>query len=309
MTDIEFRDYVDGDESQIVELFRAAFESELLPSNWRWRYLANPVDKPRILLAWAGEKLAAHYAVSPVEFYVRGARRLCALSMTTMTHPDYQGRGLFSRLASETYGRLAAEGYHFVYGFPNRHSHAGFVDRLGWRNCGYVPQLELVADPREDAPKLHSESQPTAFQVELINRPPGGRWVHPVRDLRYLRWRYHEHPSMRYEYLNLMNEGNLEGCAIVKRYQGGLDVLEFAYRSSAAASLLAAGLQRHAAEEGLHAVRLWLSLDEPAYSQLERLGMAPKSPVTFFGSRRLNGSGINGDAPQWLLRMGLSDVY
>lgn len=309
VTDVEVRDYAAGDESHIATLFRAAFGSDLTLPDWRWRYLANPVDRPRILLAWAGDQLVAHYAVSPVELYLEGARRLCALSMTTMTHPGYQGRGLFARLASGSYERLASDGYHLVYGFPNRHSHAGFVGRLGWRNRGYVPQLELAADPRADAPSLQISPEPTASHAELVDRPLGDEWVQPVRDLRYLRWRYHEHPSAHYQFLELLTEGSLAAYAIVKLYEGGLDVLEFAYRTPDTASQLAAGLQRHAAAAGLHAVRLWLSLDEPAYSPLERLGMVPRAPITFFGSRRLDGLSADDGATPWLLRMGLSDVY
>lgn len=309
VTSVDVREYADGDESQIAVLFRAAFGSEIKLADWRWRFLANPIDRPRIMMAWAGDRLAAHYAVSPVKLASDGVQHLCALSMTTMTHPEYQGQGLFSLLASTCYEQLAANGYYLVYGFPNRHSRAGFFDRLGWQSHGYSPLLELAADLNEDAPALREAPEPTAAHADLINQSLGGGWIQPVRDVRYLRWRYRDHPSLTYQFLELMSEGDLVGCVVVKRYQGGLDVLEFAYRTPLTAQLLAAGLQRRAAEAGMSVIRLWMSLDEPAYSSLERLGMVPRSPVAFFGSRRLDGLSAEHSAARWLLRMGLSDVY
>ena len=311
MSTMEVRDYEVGDESHIISLFQATFGRTLNLSEWNWRYRENPVDRPRILLAWDGGQLAAHYAVSPTELYFGNQRSLGGLSMTTMTHPDYRGKGLFVRLASDLYRRLASDGYRLVFGYPNRQSHAGFVDRLGWQNGDYVPQHQLpVETVFEGRPLLEHAPEPTPDHCKLIKGTFADGWLRPVRDLERLRWRYRDHPSGAYRFLDLRERsGELDAFAVVKPYQSSLDVLEFVYRDPDAASSLAAGLQRYAQGSGLCAVNLWLSLDEPAYSRLERLGMVPNAPVTYFGTRSFQP--IDGHDPgmRWLQRMGLSDVY
>ena len=48
-------------------------------------------------------ELAAHYVVLPIRAAVGGQPVAAALSLNTATHPDYQRRGLFVRLAEATY--------------------------------------------------------------------------------------------------------------------------------------------------------------------------------------------------------------
>jgi GNAT superfamily N-acetyltransferase len=55
------------------------------------------------------------------------------LSLNTATHPDYQGQGLFTRLAGMTYEAAGAAGYHGVYGVANANSTPGFVRKLGFQ--------------------------------------------------------------------------------------------------------------------------------------------------------------------------------
>lgn len=54
------------------------------------------------------------------------------LSGTTMTHPEYRGKGLFPVLARSTYARMKAANMAMVWGFPNAMSHRGFVRNLNW---------------------------------------------------------------------------------------------------------------------------------------------------------------------------------
>jgi hypothetical protein len=55
------------------------------------------------------------------------------LSLNTATHPDYQGRGLFTRLAEQTYAQGAEAGYGFVIGVANANSTPGFLRKLAFQ--------------------------------------------------------------------------------------------------------------------------------------------------------------------------------
>jgi len=75
---------------------------------------------------------AAFYGVYPCKIEFNGRFYLAAQSGDTMTHSDHTGKGLFTRLALETYQYCRDNGFHCVFGFPNENSFPGFIKRLGW---------------------------------------------------------------------------------------------------------------------------------------------------------------------------------
>jgi GNAT superfamily N-acetyltransferase len=97
----------------------------------RWLYLDNPCGPAVGFNAWDNQRLAAHYVCLPWAAHLRGERASCLLSLNTATHPDYQGRGLFTKLAKATYQDAAAR-YDFVYGVANQNSTTGFTHKLGF---------------------------------------------------------------------------------------------------------------------------------------------------------------------------------
>ena len=88
---------------------------------WNWRFRENPFsDKEMISLMWDNDTLAGHYAVSPAAMIFDQQPALTALSMTTMTHPEYGGRGIFTQLANHLYDEIYREHQvKMVWGFPN----------------------------------------------------------------------------------------------------------------------------------------------------------------------------------------------
>ena len=131
-----------GDETAIIDLFASVFGQQMSPEFWRWRYCDHPSGGPLAVLAWDGDRLAAHYAASHGPLRVNGVPTEAALSMTTMTHSDYRGQGLFERTAETLYATLADMGKAAVWGFPNRMSSVPFRKKLG---C-----VDLVAESRPD---------------------------------------------------------------------------------------------------------------------------------------------------------------
>src|SRR5205814_9366938 len=99
-----------------------------------WRYRDNPAGQVVGADAWDGARLAAHYVTCPLEARIDGAVVKGLLSLNTATHPDYQGRGLFTTLAEAAYAQGAAAGYGFVIGVANAYSTPGFVRRLAFQH-------------------------------------------------------------------------------------------------------------------------------------------------------------------------------
>lgn len=125
----------EGDLAACAGLFAACFPGAGRLSSvdyLRWLYAENPAGAVVAFNAREGGRLAAHYACVPMRVQLDGATVPALLSLNTATHPDYQGRGLFTRLAEMTYAAGAAEGVRLVYGVANANSTPGFVRKLGF---------------------------------------------------------------------------------------------------------------------------------------------------------------------------------
>jgi len=116
-------------------LFEACFPGtdKFTPAYLAWLYAANPDGAAVGMDAWDGERLAAHYVCIPARAWVEGREVMVLLSLNTATHPDYQGKGLFTKLAAATFEAGAAAGFDGVYGVANANSTPGFVRKLGFQ--------------------------------------------------------------------------------------------------------------------------------------------------------------------------------
>ncbi|MGE0278686.1 MAG: GNAT family N-acetyltransferase [Nitrospiraceae bacterium] len=122
------------------DLFAQCFPGteKLGTSYLHWLYVDNPSGRMVGFNAFAGSRLVAHYAVIPVHVEIEGAQHLACWSLNTATHPEFQGRGLFTKLAELTYERAAEHGCIGVIGVANRNSVNGFVRRLAFAQLGQV---------------------------------------------------------------------------------------------------------------------------------------------------------------------------
>jgi GNAT superfamily N-acetyltransferase len=299
--------------AQVLALFRLVFGREMSPEFYRWRFLDNPFGPPMVSLLWDGPVLAGHYAASAMRAYVDG-ERLGAQSMTTMTHPDYRGKGVFPRLAEHLYASMAAQGAALIWGLPNVNSHFSFVRKLGWRNVGVLVTMTKAVDdaspPSNDAlPEVAIGDDVTRLFQESLD----GRIWASVRDARYMRWRYVDNPTARYRCYSLAGGS---AFVVVKEYPTpagvALEVVDYLYGNrpdalgEALGALLAAARGRYAM------VRTWMSLDDPAFGSLEKLGFVPKEPLAYFGGRALGSFAVRDDAwnlSRWRITMGDSDNY
>jgi len=94
--------------------------------------------------------------------------------MDTMTHPDYQGQGIFTTLAPACYEIAAACGFRVLYGFPNALSYPGFVRRLDWDHTGEIQHWIRVLRPSRH-PRVPGFSGPIVDLAAKLLPRGGGR--------------------------------------------------------------------------------------------------------------------------------------
>jgi hypothetical protein len=117
-----------------AQLFRACFPAttHLDVPYLHWLYAENPAGPVVGMDAWEADRLAAHYVCVPAHARLSGRDCRVLLSLNTATHPDFQGKGLFTRLADQTYAAGAQQGFDAVYGVANASSTPGFLKKLGF---------------------------------------------------------------------------------------------------------------------------------------------------------------------------------
>lgn len=101
-----------------------------------WLYRCNPDGQVVGFDARDGDRLAAHYVCIPARAKIGSEEVPVLLSLNTATHPEYQGKGLFTKLAELTYAAGAKLGYDSVYGVANANSTPGFTRKLGFQLVG-----------------------------------------------------------------------------------------------------------------------------------------------------------------------------
>lgn len=199
------------------------------PEYIRWQYQDNPAGPAYLLMLLTKEGQAAGaYCVIPIRVKIKDTVQTAALSLNTITHKDYRGRGFFTALlAMACENGWSERSLSFIYGFPNPNSYPGFVRKAQFTDVGKVPLL------------LKPFSVSKALAAKKINLPAGlvdglGRWVFRpvkprpaglrvfrmdkadprlddlweknkqdapislVKDRQYLQWRYFDNPVRRY---------------------------------------------------------------------------------------------------------------
>jgi len=247
------RRYKEGDEKQIVPLLKLVFPGSkyIDEKYWNWMYKNNPTHLIRIWVAEDNEKIVGHYAVMSVFMKVNDKLQTGALSLNIAVHPDYQGRGIFPRLAKQASRELSEEGIVFTYVYPNKRSFPIFIEKLGWFE---VPSLPVLFKPL-NLEKLLARKVGNRFLAKMIN-PFGllflkvffgerrndiskgidvirvtslddrvdGFWeqaskpykIIALRDKKYLTWRYFDKPDNSYMMYLAEKEGEMLGYIVLK---------------------------------------------------------------------------------------------
>lgn len=109
-----------------------------------WKHQENAFGPSPTWVAVHEERVVAVRAFLRWEFVHQGRVVRAVRAVDTATHPDYQGRGLFSRLTLHALGELRDDGVALVFNTPNERSLPGYL-KLGWRHAG---KLKVWVRPR-----------------------------------------------------------------------------------------------------------------------------------------------------------------
>ncbi len=221
-----FRLYREEDEQGVLLLWKAAFNKDMDPDIWRWKYEQSPYGRQIVVCEDAEEsgRILAVYSGIPYKARWQGDTVALTQLMDIMSHPDYRGEGLFVRAAKyffEIFG--PPHGAVCLYGFPG-----GYHFKLGERILGYEALeggVAFLAGSTEAVgkkggafagrvlPMEDLESGVDELSVSLSEDYP----FSVIRDSAFLRWRFLRHPWRKYEiwgYRSYLG-GRLKGYAVL----------------------------------------------------------------------------------------------
>lgn len=218
------------------EIMQACFGRRPDAAYYPWKYRENPAGELIAFEAIHEGRVAGFYGVIPWYFDVKGERQTFYQSMDTMTHPDYQRRGLFVRLANLTYEELARRmPDHVIVGIPGATSYPGFVQKLGWLSPFRFKYLftwryqfeamNLLRGPRRLEIHALTESD-GALQSYFGRREGCSDFITPALSAGFLKWRVFDNPNLQYTTLALHESGKMIGFAVYRRSEAGRAFVE-----------------------------------------------------------------------------------
>ena len=315
---LNYRPYQNGDELNIMELFKLSFGRLMSLDYWMWRFRDNPNGKIMIELCWDNHVLVAQYAVTPVMVSVSGNEYLAAVAMTAMTHPDYRGQGLFTKLGNRLCERLAQENYKMVWAFPNRNeSHYGHIRNLRWCDICEIPMFHLeLSDFRHKSVISDNIKEYTEFNGQfddLWNEVKRDYTLIKTRDRTFLDWRFRRNPQYKYRIFGYVKGDTLLGYIIIKKYQTEVDVVEFlTIQDSTIGKNLICALVTICQKMGVTGINMWMHLQNPLHLDLEKMGFENRQPITYLVGRILQPFFDDlsfYDARKWYYTMADVDIF
>ncbi|CAN5695078.1 hypothetical protein BH23GEM6_BH23GEM6_18150 [soil metagenome] len=231
-----------ADTDQILKLVKLSLGEGAIPRDrlyWNWKHHENPFGESPILLAESEGELVGLRVFMRWD-WKSGSQTIRAVrAVDTATHPDWRGRGIFSRLTLALVEQVREEGVHLVFNTPNDQSRPGYL-KMGWRAVGRTDLWIRPQRPISIARALLSRfrgsaeqnSQPVVHDGQLAGEVLSAKSnlasallsesergaddrlsVH--RDYEYLHWRYVSIPGITYLAMAEVDRG--EGAVVIYR--------------------------------------------------------------------------------------------
>ena len=211
------RQATSADTHDILNLIATSYNRETSsPSTdyWQWKHEANPFGASPCLVAESNGRLVGVRVFLRWNWYSESHCIRTARAVDTATHPDWRGKGVFSRLTMQLVEQMQKEGVSFIYNTPNANSMPGYL-KMGWAPVTRIPLWIRPTHIAALAGRTLSGIQATApvldefgTVAEVLNDPrlpafladvtPNDTRYHTAHTPGYLRWRYRDVPGIFY---------------------------------------------------------------------------------------------------------------
>jgi GNAT superfamily N-acetyltransferase len=152
---IDVRSYEEDDRPAVLDLLAASLgwvPDDQHARFFTWKHRDNPFGPSPAWVATdagagAGGRIVGFRTFLRWELELDGRPIRAVRAVDTATHPDHQGRGIFTRLTRDALDGLREDGVELVFNTPNERSRPGYL-KLGWQP---IARLPVLARPRSPA--------------------------------------------------------------------------------------------------------------------------------------------------------------
>lgn len=167
-TGLGVRAATDADLAQVLELLEASLgwvPDDQSAAFFAWKHHESPFGRSPAWVAVDGDRIVGLRVWLRWEFE-DGSRTYRAIrAVDTATHPEYQGRGIFRLLTTQSLDLMREEGVDFVFNTPNEQSRPGYL-KMGWEQVGKLPTEARFRSPLAAARAVRA-------------RVPADKWSQP----------------------------------------------------------------------------------------------------------------------------------
>ena len=203
---------------------------------WHWKHEQNPFGRSIVLLARSDGQLVGLRAFMQWQLQIQGQMVRVGKPVDTVTHPEFQRRGIFRQLTNRACEVAKQRGIFLLFNTPNQNSRPGYLKlgwkpignvrfrfrplhpwRMGWRlltnkGSGSSPSVWTALRAVPAATLLQDHALVKDLLVETVDYD---RAV-TVKSYEWLRWRYSEHPHLSYFAMDVRRQGVLEGIVFFR---------------------------------------------------------------------------------------------
>lgn len=212
---MNFRKAQESDIPQIVELLKLSLGEGLMPKSekfWRWKHLENPFGASPVLLCEENNQLIGLRAFLNWQWLYEGKILKAVRAVDTATHPDFQGKGIFSKLTKALLEECLETKIDFVFNTPNDKSKPGYL-KMGWKEFGRIPLAIYAGNPFS---KFFGQTEAlNSNWAELMMKNDFWQSIsninteskcHTPLSKDYINWRYARNPQFKYGFISNFND-------------------------------------------------------------------------------------------------------
>lgn len=200
-----FRKGTQDDIPQIIHLLKASLGESMIPKSealWNWKHQGNPFGKSPVLLAEEEDKIIGVRAFLRWDFLQEGKILKACRAVDTAIHPDFQAKGIFTKLTVDLIDQIKEEGVQLIYNTPNTQSLPGYL-KMGWAKWGKLP-LKMQFHIGRSVPIEKFTSDWSTIQnliKEIENQENSSPGIQTYLTPGFLNWRYANSPLFPYQFI------------------------------------------------------------------------------------------------------------
>jgi len=314
---IVIKEYDLSCKNQILKLFKKTFQKEMTEYFWNWRFEKNPFGNPIIKIAYSKDKLISNYLVHPIILHHNLNSINALFSMTTMTDPEFSGRGIGTDLANEVYKTSKLKGYDLVFGFANKNSRYMFIKKLEFDEVAQMTELTLSINKELSFASKISCLKISQFNEEhtsfFMSKNDISKIIVP-RTSNYLNWRFFQHPDIKYYCYNIIDKEKILGYFVLKIFKNEkCHIVDFLLEENYECFKTVINQTiKFCNENKISKISLWVNPTLKFYHYLLKIGFVKTPMETFFITKilsdKLDPFSLN-NFNNWYITMADSDIF